>query len=130
MSKRVYENYKYIMQDVGQLYVGAKYSFQEIVENDDVPFKFRLVVERYIYSEIEQDTTLESYFYHIDDNNMAFRIFKQLKTKVKINILKNKKYITQVIPIEKFAKISSQEKETQGVVIQEIIVNKLSLMSF
>ncbi len=130
MSKRVYENYKYIMQDVGQLYVGAKYSFQEIVENEDVPFKFRLVVERYIYSEIEQDTTLESYFYHIDDNNMAFRIFKQLKTKVKINILKNKKYITQVIPIEKFAKISSQEKETQGVVIQEIIVNKLSLMSF
>ena len=130
MSARVYENYKYIMQDVAQLYIGAKYSFQEIVESEDIPFKFRLVVERYIYSELEQDTTLESYFYYLDDKNMAFRIFKQLKTKVKINVLDNQKYITQILPIEKFAKMSPQEKETQGVVIQEIIVNKLSLMSF
>ncbi len=130
MSTRAYENYKYVMQDVAQLYVGAKYSFQEIVESEDIPFKFRLVVERYIYSELEKDITLESYFYYLDDNNMAFRIFKQLKTKVKVNVLKNNKYITQVIPIDKFAKLSPQEKEAQGVVIQEIIVNKLSLMSF
>ena len=61
---------------------------------------------------------------------MSFRIFKQLKTKVKINITENNKYITQVVPIEKFTKMSPQEKESQGVVIQEIIVNKLSLMSF
>ena len=130
MSNRVYENYKYVMQDVAQLYVGAKYSFQELVESEDIPFKFRLVVERYIYSELEKDTTLESYFYYLDNNNMSFRIFKQLKTKVKINITENNKYITQVVPIEKFAKMSPQEKESQGVVIQEIIVNKLSLMSF
>lgn len=130
MSNRVYENYKYVIQDVSQLYVGAKYSFQELVESEEIPFKFRLVVERYIYSELDKDTSLESYFYYLDDKNMSFRIFKQLKTKVKINITENNKYITQVVPIEKFAKMSPQEKESQGVVIQEIIVNKLSLMSF
>lgn len=130
MSNRVYENYKYVIQDVSQLYVGAKYSFQELVESEEIPFKFRLVVERYIYSELDKDTSLESYFYYLDDKNMSFRIFKQLKTKVKINITENNKYITQVVPIEKFTKMSPQEKESQGVVIQEIIVNKLSLMSF
>ena len=130
MSNRVYENYKYVIQDVSQLYVGAKYSFQELVESEEIPFKFRLVVERYIYSELDKDTSLESYFYYLDDKNMSFRIFKQLKTKVKINITENNKYNTQVVPIEKFTKMSPQEKESQGVVIQEIIVNKLSLMSF
>ena len=91
MSNRVYENYKYVIQDVSQLYVGAKYSFQELVESEEIPFKFRLVVERYIYSELDKDTSLESYFYYLDDKNMSFRIFKQLKTKVKINITENNK---------------------------------------
>ena len=51
MQKTVYENYKYSLQDTAKVYIGAKYTFAELLEQDDVAFKFRLIVERYILSE-------------------------------------------------------------------------------
>ena len=51
MQKTVYENYKYSLQDTAKVYIGAKYTFAELLEQDDVAFKFRLIVERYILAE-------------------------------------------------------------------------------
>lgn len=139
MYKQQYEDFKYIMQDTYQLYLGAKYTFQEIMDNEDIPFKFRLIVERYIYSEIDADTTLESQFYYLTEKELLYKIFKQMKTKVKINIIEEKKslfggskkqYATQMIPVTELVKMTPEQKEQQGVVIQEIIVGKLALMSF
>lgn len=45
MNKQQYEDYKYVMQDTYQIYLGSKYTFGEIVENEEIPFKFRLLVE-------------------------------------------------------------------------------------
>ena len=55
MQKSVYENYKYSLQDTAKVYIGAKYTFAELLEQDDVAFKFRLIVERYILAEKEVD---------------------------------------------------------------------------
>ena len=139
MHKQQYEDYKYVMQDTYQLYLGAKYSFDEIIDNEDIPFKFRLVVERYVYQDIDPETTLESHFYYLDDKELLVKIYKQIKLKVKINIIEEKKglngkskkvYTTQIMPIEQFVKMTPAEKEEKGVVIQEIMCSKLSLMMF
>ena len=36
MQKTVYENYKYSLQDTAKVYIGAKYTFAELLEQDDV----------------------------------------------------------------------------------------------
>ena len=43
MMKQSYEDYKYVMLDTAFLYLGAKYNYGEIIENEDIPFKFRAV---------------------------------------------------------------------------------------
>ena len=139
MYKQQYEDYKYVMQDVYQLYVGAKYTFDEVVENEEIPFKFRLIMERYIYQDLDPETTLESYFYYLDGKGLPYKIFRQIKLKVKISILAEKKsltgkstkrYTTQVAPIEQFVKLTPAQKEEKGVVIQEVLCSKLALMAF
>jgi len=67
MQKTVYENYKYSLQDTAKVYIGAKYTFAELLEQDDVAFKFRLIVERYILAEKEVDPedTLETHLYYL-----------------------------------------------------------------
>lgn len=139
MHKQQYEDYKYVMQDTYQIYLGSKYTFQEIVISEEVPFKFRLIVERYIYPKVSPDTTLESYFYYFTEEDFLLQIYKQMKLKVKFNILEEKKtifgqqrreYTTKIAPIEKLMKITPQEKKKKGVVIQEIIVGKLALLAF
>lgn len=139
MYKQQYEDYKYVMQDTYQVYLGAKYSLQEVVENEEIPFKCRLLMERYVCAEVDSDTTLESHFYYLTGQGMLFRLYRQVKTKVKINIIEEKKslfgkkkkqYTTRILPVDQLVKMTPQEKERQGVVIQEIIMSKLALMTF
>lgn len=139
MYKQQYEDFKYVMQDTYQLYLGSKYTFAEICGNEDIPFKFRLIVERYVYDEADPDTTLESHFYYLTEKSFLFRLYKQIKVKVKINILEDKKnllgqqkkqYATRTLTVEQLVEMSPEEKQQLGVVIQEISCSKMSLMTF
>ncbi|MBQ6695326.1 MAG: hypothetical protein IJN16_01330 [Lachnospiraceae bacterium] len=139
--KQVYEDYKYVMLDTAFLYLGAKYSYQEIVENEEIPFKLRTIVERYIIPEMGGETTLESDLYYMQEKDFTYRTLMQLKAKVKVSRLVTKKgflglgkpkrvYETVMIPLAEFAKLSKEQKEKDGIFIQELVINKLSLMAF
>lgn len=139
MSKTVYEDYKYCMQDVGTVYIGTKFTFQELLDSDTVPFKFQLLVERYIMPEADLEDTLESHLYYLQEKSFLVKIYEQLKMKVKINIIEEKKsltgkckreYTTKVVPIRTLAQMSVTDKEAVGVVVQEISISKLALMGF
>ena len=43
-----YEDYKYVMQDAGNLYIGAKYSYEELLEQEMIPFKLKTILIRYV----------------------------------------------------------------------------------
>ena len=139
--KQVYEDYKYVMLDTAFLYLGAKDSYQEIVENEEIPFKLRTIVERYIIPEMGGETTLESDLYYMQEKDFTYRTLMQLKAKVKVSRLVTKKgflglgkpkrvYETVMIPLAEFAKLSKEQKEKDGIFIQELVINKLSLMAF
>lgn len=139
MEKQIYEDYKYVMQDTYQLYLGAKYTFEEITDNEEIPFKFRLIVERYVYQDVDPQTTLESHFYYLSDKGILFKTYKHIKLKVKINVIEETRslfgkrkqaYVTKVLPIQELAAIPVEEKQRMGVVIQEIMCSKLALMAF
>ncbi len=133
------KDYKYMIQDTGNVYIGARFSYKEVIEDETIPFKFKVIVERYIKQDLEDSVTLESHFYYMQPEGFAFQSYKQLRTKVKYNewiVKKNifgktvKRYVTRVLPIEKFAVISVEEKKKNSVMIQEIILSKLGLMTF
>ena len=134
MKEQQYEDYKYEMMDAGSLYLGAKYNYAEILENEDIPFKFRAIVERYIIPDIDKSTTLESHFYYMNKNDFSYKTYHQLKIKLKINYLKltRKKtvYITENINLEEFVNFSEIEQKQKGIASQEIIIGKVALMSF
>jgi len=139
MHKTVYEENKYSMQDTGNLYVGTKYTLEELINEDEIPFKFRLVVERYILPEADLQDTLESHLYYLDAKSFLVKIYGQLKAKVKINIIEEKKmlfkggkkqYVTKFVTVQELVAMSVAEKEAQGVVVQELKMSKLALMAF
>lgn len=141
MNRQSYEDFKYVMLDTSFLYLGAKYSYGELLENEDVPFKMRAALERYILPEVDSETTMESHFYHMDSKEFSYKTYRQLKIKVKVSRLVEKKgffglaksrrvYTAEVIPLDKFVEMSKAEKERDGIVIQEIVISKLALMGF
>ena len=139
MHKTVYEDYKYHLQDTGNLYIGAKYTLEEIIDEEMIPFKFRLIVERYLLPEADLQDTLETHLYYLEPRSFLVKIYKQLKAKVKINIIEEKhglfggskkQYTTKMVTMEELSAMSVQEKEEKGVVVQELRMSKLALMTF
>lgn len=135
----VYQDYKYIMQDVGNLYLGAKFTYADLIENEDIPFKLKMLVEKHIKPDVDVDTSLESHLYHMDSKGFLYQIFCQLKVKVKFNYIVQKKnllghqkegFAMKTLKVEEFVKMSPAEKEKQGIVIQEVSMSKMALMTF
>ena len=139
MQKTVYEDYKYSMQDTSRIYVGSKYTLRELLEADEVLFKFRMLVERYILPEADLEDTLETNLYYLSSESFLVKLYTQMKAKVKINVIEEKKnrfglgrngkkqYVTKLLTIEQLVKIPPEEKEKKGMVIQELSVSKLAL---
>lgn len=139
MIKQRYEDYKYVMMDTSYLYLGAKYNYGELMEHEMVPFKFVTLLERYVIPDMGADTTLESHFYYMQPGDFTYRTFLQVKTKVKVSRLVTKKklfgkkervYKTEIIPLQEFVKITPEQKERDGIFVQEIVISKLGLISF
>lgn len=132
-------DFKYYMQDFGSLYFGARHSYEELMAHEMVPFKFKSIIEHYIMKDTQLDTTLESQFYYMTDDLFSYKTYMQLKAKVKISLLVEKKtlfgaekavYRTQVLALDEFARMNLAQKKKCGIKIQEIIISKLALMAF
>lgn len=137
MQKKTYEDYKYSMQDTGRLYVGSKYTMGELLEAEDILFKFRMIVERYILPESDLEDTLETHLYYLEKGKFLVQTYKHMKARVKVNLIEEKKsllgkqkkeYVTRNLTIDELVEMSPAEKEQKGLVIQELSVSKLALM--
>ncbi len=134
-----YRDYRYIMQDTSRLYVGGKFSFGDLVEEKDVPFKFQAILSTYVIREVDPETTVESLFYYMEATGMVYKTFEALRTKIKVSEKKEirkfrggakTEYREQIYSLDSFIAIPPAEKERRGMLIQEIQCSKLAIMSF
>lgn len=136
MQKTVYEDFKYSMQDTGRVYVGCKYTFDELLNEEELLFKFRMIVERYILPEASPEDTLESHLYYLDPKSFAVKLYRRLKVRIKVSVIEERKslfgkakkqYVSRQLTVDELTGMSLQEKERRGMVIQEMSVSKLAL---
>ena len=130
------DDFKYYMQDIERYYFGARYNYNELLNNEMVPFKFKSIITKYFKDEVDIDsTTLESHFYYMNKEGFDYKVYKQLRTRVRTSIYKNKDkkdkgFKEKLYTIEQLVKISPEEKEEQGMLIREVVVSKLALFGF
>ena len=79
--KTSYEPYKYVMSDVGNIYIGARYTYEELLSNDDVNFKLKAIISHYILKDSDITNSLESEFYHMKPGSNVYSVFEQLKVR-------------------------------------------------
>ena len=91
MQKTVYEDYKYSVQDTARIYVGCKYTFGEFLEEEEIQFKFRLVMQKYILPEADPEDTLESHLYYLAPDSFLVKIYRQMKARVRVLVLEERK---------------------------------------
>ena len=122
-------DFKYVMQDTGNIYIGARLTYAELMDQEMLPFKMKTSLE----------TTLESEFYYLEKGSFLYETFAQLRIKVKVNVLTEKKslfgkkkmvYTEKILTLKELTKMNLARKKASGMIIREIIVSKLGLMTF
>ncbi len=132
-------SFKYVMMDTSNIYLGARFSYGELLEEDMVPFKLRVVISHYLLKETDPETTLESQLYYLEQGNLLYETLKQLRVKVKVNLLTEKKkllggstmqYREKTMTLEELTGTNLARKKAQGLIIREMIVSRLGLTAF
>ncbi len=129
------DDFKYFMQDLERNYFGARYSYDELINNEMVPFKFKTIITKYIKDDVDMDVTLESHFYHMTKETYNYRVYKQLRSRIRVSQYKDmnkpeKGFKEKVYTIESLVKIPAEEKEKMGIIVRELILSKLALFGF
>ncbi|MGN0376937.1 MAG: hypothetical protein ACI4ED_04810 [Suilimivivens sp.] len=132
-------DFKYVMMDMGNIYLGARFTYEELINQEMVPFKLKTIIRQYFLKETTPDTSLESQFYYLERDTFLYETFKQLRIKVKVNIQVKKKsllgktsykYEEQILTLKELTDINLAKKKVSGMIIREIIISKLGLMTF
>lgn len=134
-----YEDFKYVMQDTGNLYLGAKYTYEELLAAEMTPFKLKAIINHYVLKEASPENTLESQFYYLSRDSFLYEVFYQLKIKVKVQMQTEKKsffgkakirYEEKILSLKDLTDMNLAKKKASGVMIREIIISKLGMMTF
>lgn len=136
MNNIVNENdFKYYMQDIERYYFGARYNYNELLGNEMVPFKFKTVISKYLKDDVDLDTSLESHLFYLTKDNFDYRVYKQLRARVRVSEYKNKTdsskgFREKIYTVEQLVKIKPDDKVSMGIIVRELIVSKLALFAF
>lgn len=133
------KDFKYILQDTSYVYLGARFSYSELLEEEMISFKLKTIISRYILKDMDASTTLESQFYYMTEDSFSYQTYRELKVKVKVSVPEVKKsllgkertvYKDQVYKLKDFVELNLAKKKQMGIIVREIVISKLGLMSF
>jgi hypothetical protein len=80
-------DYKFVLQDTMRVYIGAKYTVREIEEDDRIPVKLIASIRKVIKLEENEDIALDTHFYNLKKEEIAYIMWKQLKISMKFQNL-------------------------------------------
>lgn len=134
-------DFKFILQDSSYIYFGKELSYADIIENEDVPFKFKAIVNNYVKKDLPQDSALEEkmaiHLLELSDDAFSIKVYEQLKLKVRIFYKVEKrnifgqikdKWIHKVCTLHEYRNEYRDKIMRQEVGVEDVSISKLALM--
>lgn len=133
------EDFKYVIQDINSMYFGKELKYSEMLDREDVPFKFKAVIHEYVQKDTDIDNSMARHLVQISNNEFTFKVFEQLKMSVRICYKVEKKSFTgkikekwehKVCSLKQFCDMYREDVKNGNVQIEDISISKLALMAF
>ena len=132
-------DYKYILESLSFLQVGARYTYAELQDDIDFSYKFRCIIKQIFLKEIDPDTTIESHLYYMSAEDESCRVLSLIKAKIRLYVPITKKhaggrssteYEERILTPEELASITPEQKQMMNMMIFELQISKLGLMTY
>lgn len=129
-------DFKYVVQSFGDFYIGARWTYGEMLVNDDMPFKWKAVVRHYLLKDVAPDTTMENHIFFMTEQDFAYETYRELKARFKMSVWVPKKgsrgghYESREYRIEEIVNSEELHEQMDTIVVEELHLSKLALMTF
>ena len=132
-GNQIYANekdFKYVIQDFSSTQIGSRFTFEEMMMHDRVPFKFQSIIKFYLLKEADPQDEIGHSILNISEDDYSYHVYKQLR--IKIAFCQPKKGGGYKLITKKFLDFKDYQKNewTDEHVLQHIIVSNLALMAF
>ncbi|MBP9997604.1 MAG: hypothetical protein KBT19_10125 [Lachnospiraceae bacterium] len=128
-------DYKHIVQDVTNIYLGGRLTYDEMMNAEDIPFKLKSIFAHYMLREVAGETSLENHLFHIEKNSMSYMVFKKMKAKFLLNVFyedghgKNKPgYHIDEFTIDDVIDNADIRANMNTIFLTEVRISKLKMM--
>ena len=124
-------DYKHVYQDMTNLYLGGKLSYAELMDIDEVPFKFKCILSQYILKEVAEDTTIENHIFYIKPEDMAYMIYKKMRVKFRLYVFDHDKqsYVSRDLKIDEIVGDSYLYANKDTIFVEEMHIYKINMLS-
>lgn len=138
MELQTNEDFKYVIQDISCVYFGKELTYAEMMEREDVPFKFKAIISVHISRDVDLDSKMSDHILRIVPEEFSYRIFEQLKMTIRIYYKEQKKGISGKMKekwVHKACLLKQFYSEYRNcvaageAVIEDISISKLALMT-
>lgn len=130
-------DFKYVLQDFNNVYVGGRLTFAELCEQDDTPQRLRSAVFQYVIPEVGEEIRICDALSAMTKDSKLAMVLKQLRCKIKTVKPKTKvdkkgrsrtEYEAEELSLEAFWK-KREHGQLCADYISEFYFGKLHLMS-
>lgn len=134
-------DFKFVLQDSSNIYFGKELSYADIMEHEDVPFKFKAIISNYIKKDLPQDLGMEEKFakhlLELSEEAFSMKLYEQLKIKIRIFYKEEKKnlfgqtkdkWIHKTCTMHEYRTEYRDKIVRQEVGVEDVSISKLALM--
>ena len=128
-------DFKYVLQDFSNIYIGARSSYGELAENEDLPHKLREVIVRIFLTETTEDTTPENHLFSLTKDSASYRALKKMKARFRMSVWeeadgkKRKKsgYVNREYGLDEIVDSGELHAKKDSIIVEEMHISKLGL---
>lgn len=126
------QDFKYVMQDVSRVYIGAKFTYQEMLDRDDIPFKFKAILSHYMLKEVSADTTPENHVFYLTQDSLSYMVYRQLGVQFKMSVWQPEKghYKSFSFTVGELYDRPEVLAQKDTIVVEELMIPKLKIIMF
>ena len=124
-------DYKHVVQDVTNIYIGGKLSYGEMLDLDEIPFKFKVILSHYILKEVSRETTIENHIFFMKKEDMSYMIFKKMKARFRLYVFDEDKqsYVGKEYKIEDIVDDEYLHENMNTIFVEEMHLYKINLLA-
>lgn len=124
-------DYKHVVQDATNAYIGGRLSYGEMMDIDEIPFKFKTLLSRYVLKEVDPQTTIENHIFYMKPEDETYMVYKRIKAKFGMYIFDEAKgsYVRKEYKIDEIVGNEELFRQRNTIFVEEMHIYKLNLLS-